>query len=113
MRPRLQAQMTSEQKIHLKSVARHLFRVMFSRCSRQYPPELLLNPKRILVVNGAHVGDVVMSTAVLGALRSAYPASEIGFVAGSWSKMVVTNHPMVDFVHVVDHWKMNRSRRSF
>lgn len=105
--------MTSEQKRRLKGLARRLFGAVFSRTARQYPPELLTNSKRILVVNGAHAGDVVMSTAVLGALRSAYPLAEIGFVAGSWSRMVVAGHPNVAFVHVVDHWKMNRSNRSF
>jgi len=64
-------------------------------------------------VNGAHVGDIVMSTALLGSLRSAFPHAEIGFVVGSWSKMVVAEHPNVDFVHTVDHWKSNRSRDSF
>ena len=69
-------------------------------------------PKRILVLNGAHIGDIVISTSILPILRSAYPAAKIGFVVGSWSKMVLDKHPDVDFVHCIDHWFNNRNRRS-
>lgn len=68
------------------------------------------NPRRILILNGAHIGDIVISTSLLPVLRSAYPKAQIGFLVGSWSKMVVENHPFVDYVHVIDHWWHNRSR---
>ena len=66
-------------------------------------------PKRILLLNGAHIGDIVISTSILPILRSAYPEAQIGFVAGSWSKMVLKDHPDVDFIHCIDHWILNRS----
>ena len=69
------------------------------------------DPKRILVLNGAHIGDIVISTSILGILRSAYPNAEIGFVTGSWSQMVLKDHPDVDFIHRVDHWLLNRSEQ--
>jgi heptosyltransferase-2 len=72
----------------------------------------LNNPKRILVLNGAHIGDIVISTSILPILRSAYPNAQIGFVTGSWSKMVVKDHPDVDFIHCVDHWWINRDGKS-
>ena len=71
------------------------------------------NPKRILILNGAHIGDIVISTSLLPVLRSAYPKAQIGFLAGSWAKMVVEKHPYVDLVHYVDHWWHNRDHRSF
>lgn len=69
-------------------------------------------PKKILLLNGAHVGDLVISTSILPILRSAYPSVEIGFVVGSWSSMVIKNHPDVAFIHLVDHWLLNRSKAS-
>jgi ADP-heptose:LPS heptosyltransferase len=69
-------------------------------------------PRRILLANGAHLGDVVMSTSVLPVLRGAFPAVEIGFIAGSWARQVVDDHPMVDRVHIVDHWRLNRTKHS-
>jgi heptosyltransferase-2 len=65
-------------------------------------------PRRILLLNGAHIGDIVISTSILPILRSAYPNAQIGFATGSWSKMVLEDHPDVDFVHCIDHWILNR-----
>jgi ADP-heptose:LPS heptosyltransferase len=68
--------------------------------------------KRILVANIAHLGDVVLSTTVLPVLKKAYPNAEIGFLAGSWGSVVASGHPMVKWLHVVDHWSFDRTRRS-
>lgn len=65
-------------------------------------------PKRILLVNGGHLGDVVIATSVIPIVRSAYPNAKIGFVVGSWSKCVIKNNSMIDYIHCVDHWKLNR-----
>jgi ADP-heptose:LPS heptosyltransferase len=66
-------------------------------------------PKRVLICNIAHLGDVVIATSVLPVLRQAFPHAQLGFLAGSWSKLILEKHPLVDFVHCVDHWKLNRS----
>jgi heptosyltransferase-3 len=66
-------------------------------------------PRRILLLNGAHIGDVIIATSLIPIVRSAYPSAEIGFVAGSWAQMVVRNHPEVAYTHCIDHWKANRS----
>lgn len=71
------------------------------------------DPRRILLINGFHIGDVVIATSVIPILRRAYPRAEIGFATGSWSQMVVRNHPDVTWTHCVDHWKMNRANISF
>jgi len=70
-------------------------------------------PRRILLLNGAHIGDIVISTSILPILRSAYPSAEIGFVLGSWSSMVLKNHPDIAFLHCIDHWWINRNGKSF
>lgn len=67
------------------------------------------SPERILLMNGAHIGDVVIATCVLPILRCAYPGVEIGMLIGSWSQMVVKNHPELTYTHTVDHWRLNRA----
>lgn len=71
--------------------------------------EIPSDPKLILVSHLAHLGDVVMMTALLSALKAKFPQSQIGVVIGSWALPVVQNHPHVDYVHIVDHWKLNRA----
>ena len=71
-----------------------------------------LHPKKILVSNIGHLGDVVIATAVLNKIKEKYPNSQIGFLVGGWAKGIVENHPLVDHVHIVDHWKINRANLS-
>jgi ADP-heptose:LPS heptosyltransferase len=67
------------------------------------------DPKRILLLNGAHFGDLVISSSLLPGLQSAYPRAEIGLVCGSWAREVLRGHPLVVHTHLVDHWRLNRS----
>ncbi len=66
-------------------------------------------PQRILLSNIAHLGDVIMATALLPVLKSAYPEAQIGFLVGSWSQSLLQGHPLVDHVHFLDHWAHNRA----
>lgn len=66
-------------------------------------------PKRILLLNGAHFGDVIISTGMLPVLRSAFPAVEIGFATGSWAQVVIQGHPEITYTHRIDDWRLNRS----
>lgn len=70
-------------------------------------------PRRILLINGAHSGDVVIATSLIPVLKSAFPKAQIGFLTASWSRNVVSDHPDIAFSHCVDHWRMNRSGGSF
>ena len=81
-------------------------------CRRPAPPAPGA-PRRILLANGAHLGDVLLSTAVLPAIKTAFPDAEIGFLIGSWSREVLADHPLVARLHFVDHWKLNRSGAPF
>ncbi|GCF87204.1 glycosyltransferase family 9 protein [Geobacter sp. SVR] len=69
-------------------------------------------PKSILFSNIAHMGDVLIATSVLPVIKKAFPDIKIGFLAGSWSAQIVNKHPMVDKVHIVDHWRLNRSNKN-
>ena len=68
--------------------------------------------RRILISNIAHLGDVIMATSMLPVIKTAYPQAQIGFLVGSWSKILLQNHPLVDEVHILDHWAHNRANIS-
>jgi ADP-heptose:LPS heptosyltransferase len=70
-------------------------------------------PSRILISNIAHMGDAVIATSVLPAIKKRFPNSKVGCLIGSVSCSIFNNHPMVDFIHVFDHWKLNRKNISF
>lgn len=66
-------------------------------------------PRNILVANWAHLGDVIISLGVLSALRQRYPEAAIGVVVGSWGRAAVAATGLADRLHVIDHWRLNRS----
>ncbi len=51
---------------------------------------------RILLIRPCCIGDVVMATATLSALRSAYPDAHITWAVGGWSRRAVEHHPAID-----------------
>ena len=56
------------------------------------------SPKRILVVKLDHIGDVLLATPVFSNLRKAYPNSELHVLTGSWSRVILENHPDINQV---------------
>jgi heptosyltransferase-2 len=99
-------------KYSLEASVPQIYRLMHGPSREKEAAPLIGEPKRILVLNGAHIGDAVISTSIIPILRSAYPAAAIGFVVGSWSSMVIAGHPDIAFMHQVDHWSLNRSDTS-
>lgn len=88
----------------LRCVDRALSLIFFRRRRIVRP-----NPAKILIANLAHMGDVLMMTSLAAVLKQFYPEARIGVVVGSWSLPIVKGHPLIDFIHTVDHWKLNRS----
>lgn len=68
-----------------------------------------LGPGKILICNGAHLGDLILSTAIIRPLRTAFPGAKLGFLCGSWARSVLNGNPDLAWIHEVDHWKLNRS----
>jgi heptosyltransferase II len=60
-------------------------------------------PKRLLIILPCCIGDVVMATATLAALRRTYPGAHITWAVGGWSRQVVDGHPLLDMVLDVDN----------
>ena len=56
------------------------------------------DPRRIVLILPCCIGDVVLATAALCALRRAYPAATIIWAVGAWSKPAVERHDLLDGV---------------
>ncbi len=52
--------------------------------------------QRIVILRPCCIGDVVMATAALTALRERFPSAHISFAAGSWSARAIATHPALD-----------------
>lgn len=55
-------------------------------------------PKRIVLILPCCIGDVVLATATLAALRRGYPDAHITWAVGGWSRQAVDGHPLLDAV---------------
>lgn len=57
---------------------------------------LLTAPRRIVLILPCCIGDVVLGTATLAALRRAYPDAHITWAVGRWSRAAVEQHDLLD-----------------
>ena len=109
------------------SVVRDAFVSLVTRSlARLFPQKRLseqLTFDSILILKPCCLGDVLMATPVIAALRRAYPLAQIDFATGSWSRPVVVAHPelrgVVDTGRVGqgaygwrDVWKLARQLRA-
>lgn len=51
---------------------------------------------RILLIRPDHLGDLVMTTPVLAALREHVPDAQITMMVGPWSREIVARHPAIN-----------------
>ena len=56
------------------------------------------DPRRIVLILPCCIGDVVLATATLRALRRTFPSSHITWAVGSWSKGVIEHHDLLDAI---------------
>ena len=56
------------------------------------------DPRRIVFLRPCCIGDVVMATAALTALREACPAAHITWAVGPWSARAIAHHPAIDAI---------------
>jgi len=66
------------------------------------------DPRVILLVQLDHLGDAVLTTAMLPALRQRYPEASIEVLVGEWNRELFEAIPEVDVVHVS---RLNRFTR--
>lgn len=73
--------------------------MIYRLLQRVFPSHTRLQPfqpRRILLVLPCCIGDVVLATAVLQALRRAYPDSQITWAIGRWSRPAIDHHTLLD-----------------
>jgi ADP-heptose:LPS heptosyltransferase len=58
------------------------------------------NNPRILLVRPDHLGDLILVTPVIQALRERVPEANITLLVGPWSREIVERHPAVDHVEI-------------
>ncbi len=59
-------------------------------------------PQRIVFIRPCCIGDVVMATAALTALREAYPRAHITWAVGPWSAPAIAHHPAIDKILITN-----------
>lgn len=52
--------------------------------------------KNIVIIKIGAIGDVLMSTPLVSAIKKIYPNSKLTYVVGNWSKEVLVNNPNID-----------------
>ena len=67
---------------------------------------------RILVIQTAFIGDVVLATALLQNLHAAYPEATIDILVRAGAEELFTDHPYINQVHVWDK-KKNKYQHLF
>ena len=72
--------------------------MIYSILGRLFPHGATLTtvPRRIVLVRHCCIGDVVMATAALTALRELFPRAHIAWAAGPWSARAIEQHPALD-----------------
>lgn len=71
--------------------------MIYSMLGRLIPQRAVSSaPRRIIVIRPCCIGDVVMATAALAALRETFPQAHISFAVGSWSAAAIADHPALD-----------------
>lgn len=73
--------------------------MIYSILGRLLPQrDMTSTPRRIVVIRPCCIGDVVMATAALSALREAFPQAHISFAVGTWSVPAIAKHPALDAI---------------
>ncbi|WP_269499582.1 glycosyltransferase family 9 protein [Castellaniella sp. S9] len=79
---------------------------LFSRESLRVAPP----PKAVLFANLGHLGDCVISTAVISRFHSIYPDAKLGVLCSESGRLVFSKLEYISDIHVVDHWSLNRGK---
>ena len=73
-----------------------LFGLPGARTAAQQAQKPVPTRPRILLIRPDHLGDLVLTTPVLDALKTHIPEAHITMMVGPWSSEVVARHPAID-----------------
>jgi ADP-heptose:LPS heptosyltransferase len=65
-------------------------------------------PRKILISQLAHLGDVVLALALIEPLKRRYPDAEIHFLCGSWAEPLLKGNPHIKSVIAHDSFFLQR-----
>jgi len=74
--------------------------------------EKRVNPRRILVLQTAFLGDVLLTMPLLATLRSAFPSTSVELITTPTGSAALEGLPCVDAIHVLDKRGHHRSLSS-
>lgn len=84
----------------------------WARRTNERAQQVAKDPKRLLVLRLDQIGDVLVSTPAIHALRVRFPRAHLSALVGSWSAPILEGNPDVDEVVVLDApWFASRSGR--
>lgn len=71
---------------------------LYTLPAKIFPHDLIVRPqpRRIVLIRPCCIGDVVLATPTLKALRGAYPEAHITWAVGGWSGKVIDGHDLLD-----------------
>ena len=73
--------------------------MLYSMLKRAFPAKAIVGePRRIVLLRPCCIGDAVMATAALSALRETFPEAHISWAIGPWSARAIEHHPAVDAI---------------
>jgi lipopolysaccharide heptosyltransferase II len=68
-------------------------------------PPLPSAPRSVLIIKPCCLGDVLLTTPLLAAIRTAYPAAQITYAVGSWARPMVASSQHIDATLTLpDRW---------
>jgi lipopolysaccharide heptosyltransferase II len=94
--------------IRVKDVLNQVRDVLISAPS-VFSPGQRKNFKRILICRTDRIGDVILSTPVITALRNAYPSAYIAMMVRPYTKDIVQGNPDLDEVIIYDKDPLEKS----
>ncbi|MEN3110951.1 glycosyltransferase family 9 protein [Uliginosibacterium paludis] len=72
-------------------------------------PVSVAAPRRVLLCMQAHIGDLIYASAAIPVLRATWPEAKIDFLVHPAAAHLLAGHPDLDQLHVLTHWKLDRS----
>ncbi len=83
----------------LRTVILFLVRIIGAPAAYRIRQTRLRKPApRILLIRPDHLGDLVLTTPVLNALKEHAPDAHITMLVGPWSREIVARHPAIDAI---------------
>jgi heptosyltransferase-2 len=90
------------QRVSPEEVLRQVKSVLAEGVNPQPRPTAPYQYKRILIVRTDRIGDVILSTPVIKALRDAYPGAYLAMVVRPYTKVIIEGNPYLDDVILYD-----------